>query len=167
MAGPQGEVVAVDTSQLSVKRSNVMDQAKILERVRVGIWRRVYAHLGEGKHASRLPVGNSGLNLRRPHEVRLVGRASTIRVRCRDIIVWASDLVLGAVAALGEVFIAANMTTLARLTALAGLGVAATRRTTTGTGHCCSRLGGSLLVGARDVKIPAPDTRAGMGSERS
>jgi hypothetical protein len=62
--------------------------------------------------------------------------------------------VLGAVPALGEVLIAADVTAFASLTALTGLGVAATGRTTTGTGHGC-RIIVSLLLGARDWGCPA------------
>jgi hypothetical protein len=149
-----------------VKGRNVMNQAKVLKGVvlRVGSW--VDAHLGEGENTRCLPVGKSGLNLGRPHKIGLVRRSSTIRVRSRDVIVRASNLVLGAVAALGEVFVAANVSALARLTALARLGVAAARRTTTGTGHGCKR-NGVLLVGARGLSSPARYKRAGSGSERS
>jgi hypothetical protein len=46
--------------------------------------------------------------------------------------------VLGAVSALGEVFVTADVATLASFTALAGLGVTAAGRTTTRAGHCDS-----------------------------
>jgi hypothetical protein len=51
------------------------------------------------------------------------------------VVIRASDLVLSTVATLREVFITANVSAFAGITALAGLGMAAARRTTTGTGH--------------------------------
>jgi len=52
-----------------------------------------------------------------------------------NIVVRAANLVLGAVAALGEALITSDVTTLASFAALPRLGMAPTGRTTTGTSH--------------------------------
>lgn len=117
-----------------------------------GCW--VDAHLGKRKDSGGLPFGNGSLNFWRPHHIRFVRRTSTVRVGSRNVIVRASDLVLGTVPALGKVLVAADVTAFASLTALTGLGVAATRRTTTGTGHGCRRRV-FLLLGARVWRSPS------------
>jgi len=76
-----------------------------------------------------------GFDLRSPEEIRLVRGTCSI-VGDRNVVVRAANLVLGAVAALGEVLIAADMSTFACITPFAGFGVAPPRRATSGTSHC-------------------------------
>jgi len=98
-------------------------------------WGRVYSQAGEREDACPLPFINGGFNLGCPHQVWLVGSCRALSIRNLHVVVWASNLVLGTISALGEVFIASDMAALAGITALARLGVAAARGTTTGTSH--------------------------------
>lgn len=138
VASPEGEVVGIHGSQLLVESSEVVDEAEILDRVELSDGSRVETERGERENTSALPLGNVGLDLRSPHQVGLVvGSGSALRLGCDlDVIVRASNLVLGAVAALRKALVTANVTAFAGFTALARLGVGAARRTTTGTGHC-------------------------------
>jgi hypothetical protein len=97
--------------------------------------RRVNSKARERENACSLPLSNRGLDLGRPHKVRLVGSGRALRIGNLHVVIRTSDLVLSTVAALREVFITANVSAFAGITALAGLGMAAARRTTTGTGH--------------------------------
>lgn len=76
-----------------------MDQSQLL--IGVVVWRRSGIELQrwEGEDSSSLPLSNGRLNLRVPHEVRLVRSGRAIGVWNLHIIVRATDLVLGAVAA--------------------------------------------------------------------
>lgn len=113
----------------------MVDQTEIFNRVQVWHWGRVDSQAGEWEYACRLPFSNGGFNLGRPHQVWLVGSCRALSIRNLHIVVGASNLVLGAISALGEVFIASDMAALAGITALARFGVAAARGTTTGTSH--------------------------------
>jgi hypothetical protein len=135
MASPEGEVVCIDGSQLVIQGRNMIDQTEILDRVQMRHGGRVYSKAGEWKDACSLPFSNGSFDLRCPHQVGLVGSGGAFRIRNLHVIVRASNLVLSTVAALREVFITTNVSALAGITALARLGVAAARRTTTGTGH--------------------------------
>jgi hypothetical protein len=135
VTSPESEVVRIDGSQLVVQSRNVVDQTKILDRVQMRHGRRVYSKAGEREDACSLPFSNSSFDLRCPHQVGLVGSGGAFRIGNLHIIIGASNLVLSTVAALREVFVTTNVSALAGITALARLGVAAARRTTTGTGH--------------------------------
>jgi hypothetical protein len=135
MASPESEVVRINCSQLVVQSSNVIDQTEILDRVQMGHGRRVDSKAGERKDACSLPFSNGGFDLGCPHQVGLVGSGRAFRIGNLHIVVRAPNLVLSAVAALREVFITTNVSAFAGVTALARLGVAAARRTTTGTSH--------------------------------
>lgn len=140
VARPESEVVGIHSSELVVEGSKVVDEAQILDRIELRHGGRVDGEGREREDSSSLPLGNVGLNLRSPHQVGLVGGSGALRLGSDlHVIVGAADLVLGAVAALGEALVTANVTALAGFTALARLGVAAARRTTTGTGHCVEK----------------------------
>lgn len=100
MARPESEVVGVDCGQLVMHRCKVVDQAKILESVQVRHRGWIDAQGRKRENTGPLPLCNVGLDLRSPHEVRLVRSGRTLRLRCHlHIVVGAADLVLGAVAA--------------------------------------------------------------------
>lgn len=134
LPGPQSEGISVDGAEFMADGSDVVNQPEILNRQILRCRRRKDIEAGERKVSSLLPLMNGCLNLRRPHEVWLIRSGRPI-IRHRNVVVRASDLVLGTVATLGEVFIAANVATLACVTPLTRLGVAPSGRTTTGTGH--------------------------------
>lgn len=136
MACPQGEVVGVEGSELVVQRSHMVDQAQILKGVQVRERSRVDSQRREWEYASVLPVLDGCLNLRRPHQVGLVRSGRPLGVVSLDIVVRTTDLVLGTVAALGKALVTSNVPTFTGLASLAGLGVAASRRTAAGTSHC-------------------------------
>lgn len=75
----------------------------------------------EWEQPSSPPILDDGLGLGGPHQVRGTVWPSFLD---RNVIVGTSNLVLGAVLALGEAFVASDVSLLARLTALARLGVA-------------------------------------------
>jgi hypothetical protein len=135
LPSPEGEAVGVDSAQLMADRSNMVNESQVLgrEEARVRSWKDV--ETGEWEDSGLLPLLDLGLDLRSPHEIRLV-RAGRPVVRQRHVVVGTSNLVLRAVAALWEVLITPDVAALASFTSLPGLGVAPTRRTTTGTGHC-------------------------------
>jgi hypothetical protein len=99
MASPEGEVVGIDGSKLIIQRSNVVDQPEVFDRVEMGHGSRVKSQAGEGEDSSPLPVGDSCLDLRCPHQVGLVGGRGSVCIGNLHIVVGTSDLVLGAVAA--------------------------------------------------------------------
>lgn len=113
---------------------NVVNQAQFLEVVTVRSRGGVDLQVREGEDAGQTPLVNGSLNLGGPQQV---GRAVGTRLLNGYVIVGTSNLVLGAILALRKAFVTPNVPLLARLTALARLGVAATRRTTAGTSHCC------------------------------
>jgi hypothetical protein len=135
LASPQSEVVCIICSKLIADRCNVIYQSQILDREVLRRRCRVDVEVGEWEHSRLLPLLDRCLDFGSPHEIWLV-RASRSVLRDRHVIVWAADLVLGAVTALREVLIAANMPALASVTALAGLGVASSWGTAAGTSHC-------------------------------
>lgn len=95
---PEGELVGVELLHLLADRGNVVDQAQVLEREKLGSWRRVDTQAGKGKHPSAAPLVDGSLDFRRPHEVGLVWRPSPV-LGNGNIIVRAPDLVLGTVPA--------------------------------------------------------------------
>jgi hypothetical protein len=164
LSSPQGEAICTNLDHPVANRSNMMNQPQLLDLEVLRCRCRIDVEAGEGKHPGALPLVNGGFDLRSPEKIRLL-RGPCAVVGNSDIVVRATDLVLCAVAAeqmseartgtkmrhgtvpLGEVLIASDMTTFAGITALAGLGVAPPRRTTTGTSHCKS-----LRVGAYETK---------------
>lgn len=98
LAGPQSEAVGIDGVHLIADRSNMEDQAKILERVILGSGSGVDPEAGKGEDSRPLPLFDGRLDLRRPHQVRLI-RSSRPLIRERDVVVRASYLMLGTVAA--------------------------------------------------------------------
>lgn len=151
MAGPESEVVGVHGSKLVVESSKMVDEAQILDRVEMRHGSRVDSEGRERENSSSLPLGNVNLYLGSPHEVRLVGSSGTLGLGSDlHVVVRAANLVLGTVAALREALVTTNVATLASFTALARLGVAAARRTTTGTGHCVEEARGKEE--ARDLE---------------
>ena len=73
---------------------------------------RVNVKVREREEASALPLFNDSLDFGRPHKIRLIRRSRSV-ISDRNVIVWATDLVLGAVAALGKAFITTNVAALA------------------------------------------------------
>lgn len=80
--------------------------------------------VGERKQSRLAPLIDGGFDLGVPHQV---GRAVGSSLLNRKVVVGASDLVLGAVLALGKALVTADVALLTSLTALAGLGVAKKR----------------------------------------
>jgi len=118
----------------------------------------------EREDAGLLPLHDGNLDLRRPHEIGLIRSGGAVWVGALNIVVRAADLVLGAVTALWEALVAANVSTLAGFATFARLGVTPAGRTTTWASHC-SEL--EVDVEAKDVKIHHTRAiRAAMGSER-
>ena len=124
----------------------MVDEAEVRLGVESPLRLGIHAQFRKGKLASGLPDVDRGLDLRSPHEIRLLGAGRPIIGHC-DVVVRAADLVLGAVAALGEDLVTANVSPLAvaslavckalrgvprprylpGVAALAGLGVAVER----------------------------------------
>ena len=102
LPGPEREVIGVELLHLLADGSDVVDQSQILDRQELRRRRGVDTQAGEREHASAAPLVDGCLDFRRPHEVRLVGRASPV-LGNGNIIVRAPDLVLGAVPASSEV----------------------------------------------------------------
>jgi hypothetical protein len=134
LAGPERETIGIHGAQLVADRGDMVDKPEIFasEHMRRRSWVDVQA--GKWEDAGAAPLVNGGLDFRSPHQICFVwcGRAV---FRRSDIVIGAADLVLRAVAALGEILVTTNVSAFAGVTALAGLGVTATRRTTTWTGH--------------------------------
>lgn len=135
MAGPKGETAGLHRVQLVADGGNVIDEPELLTREAFdsGGWQDV--QIGEREQPRSLPLVDRYLDLGGPHEISLVRSEGAVLSK-GHVIVGAADLVLGAIATLREVLIAANVTALARLTTLTGLGVTAARRTTARAGHC-------------------------------
>lgn len=76
----------------------MMDQSQVLKGEELRGRRRVDSEAGERKHAGAAPLIDRSLDVGRPHQVGLVGRASAA-LGDRDVIVRALDLVLGTIAA--------------------------------------------------------------------
>lgn len=136
VASPEGEVIRIDGGQLVVQSGDVINQSEVFERIEMRHGSRIQTKAREREDSRPLPLGDGGFDLGRPHEVGLVGSGRSLSIGNLHIVVRASDLVLGAVATLREVLVTADVSAFAGVTALAGLGVAAARRTTTGTSHC-------------------------------
>ncbi len=113
LSGPEGETIGVDSAQLMADGSNMMNQPEIVGRQKLRSRGRVDVEAGEREYSRLLPLLNLGFDLRRPHEVRLV-RAGRPLIRKRHVVVGASNLVLGAVAALREILIAPDVPTFAK-----------------------------------------------------
>jgi hypothetical protein len=111
MPGPQSKVVGVKGGKLMVQRGDVVDQAQILNGIQVRKRSRVNCQRREREHASALPLPDCGLDLRCPHQIRLVGSGRALCIIGRNIVVGATDLVLGTVAALRKALVTSNMAT--------------------------------------------------------
>lgn len=90
----------------------MVDQTQFLVGEELGSWGGIDIQAGEGENTSLSPLLDSCFVLRRPHEIRLFRSSSSV-VSNRDIVVRATNLVLGAVAALWEALITSDMTALA------------------------------------------------------
>lgn len=154
MASPQSEAVGIDGTQFMANSRDMVNQPQILHRVVLGSRRWEDIQAGERKDAGLLPMFDGGLDLWGPHEIRLVGSCGPV-IGHGNIIIRTADLVLGAVPArndisyapkveswswrnlpLREVFVTSDVTALAVLASLAGLGVTAAWGTTTRASHC-------------------------------
>ena len=91
---------------------NVVNQAQLVRGEVLRSRSRVNVKVRERKETGALPLSNAGLDLGRPHKIRLVRRGRTI-LSDRSVVVRTTDLVLCAVAALGKAFITTNVATLA------------------------------------------------------
>lgn len=120
-ARPKGEAIGVPGTQLMANRGDVVDQSQLFEAVVLWSWRGVDVQVGEGEQARLSPLIDGRLDLGVPHQVR---RAIGPRLLDRNVIIGASDLVLGTVLALRKTLVTANVTLLASLATFAGLGVA-------------------------------------------
>lgn len=120
-ARPESKAIGIESTQLVANGGHMVNESQFLEGVNGGNGGRLHVQMREGKQASPPPILDDSLNFRCPHQVR---RAIGSRLLDRNVIIWASNLVLGAVLALRKAFIASDVSLLARLTALARLGVA-------------------------------------------
>jgi hypothetical protein len=104
----------------------MVDQSKIGRRKSTPLWLRIHLQIWKGKFPRLSPEFNGSLNLWRPEEVGLLrGLWRFWHHGSRTVHVVATNLVFGAVAALWEVFITTDVSLLARLATLSGLGMAA------------------------------------------
>jgi len=134
LAGPERETIGIHGAQLVADRGNVVDKPEIFASEHMWRWSWVDVQAREWKHAGAAPLVNSGLDLGSPHQICFVWGGRAVFRRC-DVVIGAADLVLRAVAALGEILVTTNVSALACVTALAGFGVTPAGRTTTWTGH--------------------------------
>lgn len=102
----------------------MVDQTQLLEAVVLRRRDRVDIEV-KGEDACQTPLLDGCLDIRRPHQIRGPVGASLLD---GNVVVRASDLVLGAVLALREALVASDVPLLASLAALAGLGVATNRK---------------------------------------
>lgn len=93
----------------------MVDEPQFLETQDLRGRRGIDVETGEGKLPRLLPPGDVGLDRRCPHEVSLVWRARPLIWR-RRVVVRTPDFVLGAVATLWKVLIAANVPAFAMMT---------------------------------------------------
>lgn len=70
---PEGEVVGTHGGQSIVQGRNMVNKSQLLVCVVDGREREIEIRGWEGEDPSSLPLGDSSLILRIPHEVRLVG----------------------------------------------------------------------------------------------
>lgn len=114
----------------------MVDQTKVRLRVGAPLRLRIHPQVGKRKFARLPPELDGAVNLGRPQKIGLLRRLGRLRHHCgRTVHVVAPDLVLGAIATLGERFIAANVPLFARLASLSRLGVASPRGATAGSSH--------------------------------
>lgn len=100
---------------------NMVNQPQLLKAVKLGSWCGADVEVGEGEQASPSPLVEGILNFRVPHQIR---RAVGPGLLNRKVVVRAADFVLGAILALGKALITPDVSLLACLATLAGLGVA-------------------------------------------
>lgn len=105
----------------------MVDQAQLLEGVVLWCRDRVDVEV-KGEDACTAPKVDGCLNLGRPHQIRRPVGASLLD---GNVVVGTSDLVLGAVLALGEALITPDVALLASFAALARFGVAKKREVST------------------------------------
>lgn len=98
----------------------MVNQPQLLEAVQLRSGSRLNVQVGKREQAGASPTIDDGLDFGRPHQV---GGAIWSGLLDGNVIVGTSDLVLCAVFALRKAFITSDMSLLASLTALAGLGV--------------------------------------------
>lgn len=102
MTGPESEIVGIDSSKLVVQRSNVVNQSQVLNRIEMRHGGRIKSQAWEWENTSSLPFADGGFDLGCPHQVGLVGSRGSVSIGYLHIIVRASDLVLGTIAAIGS-----------------------------------------------------------------
>jgi hypothetical protein len=149
VAGPQGEVVGTHGGKSIVQGRDMVNEPQLLVRVVDRGQREVEVRGGEREDPSSLPLGDGRLVLRIPHQIGLVGSGGAVGICHLHVIVRATDLVLGAVSALGKVLVASDVSTLAGIASFAGLGMAPARRTAAWTSHCSGK---EVNVRASDLK---------------
>lgn len=121
LACPQCEAVGVPVAKLMADGCNMVDQAQLLGIVALRVGRRADIQAGHWENARLLPMINDSLDLWAPHQIRRAVRTCILNW---DVVVRASNLVLGTVLALREILITPDVPLLARLATLARLGVA-------------------------------------------
>lgn len=114
MASPQSETAGIEvTAELVADGCEVVKQTQFLVGEVLRIRRRIDVEAREGEDCGHSPRVDGCFDGFVPEQIRLV-RSSGSVVGHGNILVRASDLVLGAVAALRKVLVAANVTTFAR-----------------------------------------------------
>jgi hypothetical protein len=112
LARPQSETASIDGAELVANVCKMVEQPQLIRREIPRVRRRVDVEVGERKNSRHLPVADGCFDGRSPKQIRLV-RSSRSVIGHGNILVRASDLVLGAVATLREILVAANVTTFA------------------------------------------------------
>lgn len=108
---------------------DVNDQTKVFDWVHMWYKTHANAERWEREDTSRLPFDDGNRNVRHPHEIGFAESRRVLAVMYMRVIVRTADSVPGAVVTLRKKFVAANVTTLAGLTAISRLCVPPTRRT--------------------------------------
>lgn len=101
----------------------MVHEAQVLNRESLRVWLRVDGKLGEGEDARLLPAVDFLLDCGGPQKIWAF-RSGVAFFWGRHVHVWTADIVFSAVLALREVFITADVSTLAGITTFARLGMA-------------------------------------------
>jgi hypothetical protein len=72
LSGPDSEIASVVDSEFARDRGDMVDEAKILERKKLGRWRWVNVEIWEWEAPCLLPTFNLCLDLRSPQQIRLL-----------------------------------------------------------------------------------------------
>lgn len=112
LPSPQSEAIGINFHHLIADRGNMVDQAQLVCAEILRGRSRVNVKVREREKTSSLPLLDYKLDLGRPHKIRFVRRSRPV-LSDRNVIIWTTDLVLGAIAALGKTFVTANVAALA------------------------------------------------------